>query len=64
MIEISLTELVLLLWAIAATATALHYRDTMRHAKNFLRAMIEDEGVRTKVLKEYEDFKAKVRRET
>ena len=62
MIEISLTELVLLLWAVAATATALHYKERLNVAKHFLRTMIEDEGMRTKVVGEYEKFKAKVSR--
>lgn len=59
MIEISLTEGLLLLWAVVATASALHYRDHSMAAKFMLRKFIEDKSVREHVLDEFEKFKAK-----
>ena len=57
MIEVSLTEMFLFAWAIGATGMWLQTRDELRGAKRFLRAMIEDETIRVKVLGEYEQFK-------
>lgn len=57
MIEVTLTEALLFAWAVGATAAWMQTRDDLRAAKLMLRAMIEDEDVRTKVLKSFEQFK-------
>ena len=59
MIEISMTELALLIWAVGATAAWMHSRDELKGAKRFLRAMIEDADIRDKVVGQYKEFKAK-----
>ena len=59
MIEISLTELLLLIWAVAASAAAFHYYDEERKSKFLLKAFVEDEKVREQVLRSYAEFKAK-----
>jgi hypothetical protein len=59
MMEISLTELMLLVWAVAASAAWWHMRDEERKAKFLLRAFVEDEKVREQVLRSYAEFKAR-----
>ena len=57
MLEISMTELALLIWAVGATAAWMHSRDETRMAKRMLRQMIENEEVRNHVLKSFDEFK-------
>lgn len=57
MIEFSLTEIALLVWAVASTAGWMQSRDELRGAKRMLRAMIEDEDVRNKIVNAFSEFK-------
>ena len=59
MLEISMTELALLMWAVGATAGWMHSRDELRGVKRFLRVLIEEDDVRNKVIGQYKEFKAK-----
>lgn len=59
MIEISLTEILLLIWAVAASGLATHYYNEERKSKFLLRMFVEDSSVREQVLRSYEEFKAK-----
>jgi hypothetical protein len=61
MIEISLTEILLLIWAVAASGLAMHYREEASKARFLLRAFVEDPKVRDQVVRSYEDFKARVK---
>lgn len=54
MIELSMTEFALLVWAGLATAVALHYRAESYAARFFIRKMLEDKGLRDKVVQEFE----------
>lgn len=56
MIEVSLTEIALFIWAVAATGAWLHSRDELRGTKMFVRAILEDEDIRNKVLAEHKKF--------
>ena len=57
MIEISMTEALLLLWAVGATATALHYKEQVGTAKHFIQAIIANEDLRNRMVEEYKKFK-------
>lgn len=59
MIEISLTELLLLIWAVGASAAAMHHRGEAAKSRFLLRAFVEDPMVREQVVRSYEEFKAK-----
>lgn len=59
MIEISLTEILLLIWAVAASGLATHYYNEERKVKFMLKAIIEDPKVREQVVRSFEEFKAK-----
>lgn len=52
MIEISITEVFLFCWAVLATAFALKYKQQERMSKLFVRALIEDEELRDKIVSE------------
>lgn len=52
MIEVSITEIVLFCWAGLATAFALKYKQQERMSKLFVRALIEDEELRDKIVSE------------
>ena len=52
MIEISITEVFLFCWAALATAFALKYKQQERMSKLFVRALIEDEELRDKIVSE------------
>ena len=56
MIEITFTEMVLLAWAVLATAAAFKYKDETRMCKRMMVAFIENKGVREQVLKAHEEF--------
>ena len=56
MIEVSLVDLVLMIWAGGATGLWLSTRDELRGAKVFIRAILEDEDIRNKVLDEHKKF--------
>jgi beta-lactamase regulating signal transducer with metallopeptidase domain len=52
MIEVSITEIILFCWAVLATAFALKYKQQERMSKLFVRALIEDEELRDKIVSE------------
>jgi hypothetical protein len=52
MIEVSVTEIALFCWAVLATAFALKYKQQERMSKLFVRALIEDEELRDKIVSE------------
>jgi hypothetical protein len=52
MIEVSITEIILFCWAVLATAYALKYKQQERMSKLFVRALIEDEDLRDKIVSE------------
>lgn len=59
MIEISLTEIVLIAWAGLATAAWLSAREDARVGKKMLALFIENEDVREQILKAHEEFMRK-----
>ena len=59
MIEVSLIDIVLMIWAGAATGFWFSTRDELRSAKVFIRAFLEDEEIRNKVLDEHKKFMAR-----
>lgn len=60
MIEVSLTEIALLVWAGLATAAALQYRTQERAMRLFLRHLLTDKGLRDKVVADYEEHTREV----
>lgn len=62
MIEFSLMEIVLFCWAALATGYALKYKSRAEAADFFARVLIENKGVRDKVVAEFEEFKAGLNR--
>ena len=59
MIEVSLVDLVLMIWAGGATGLWLSTRDELRGAKVFIRAILEDEEIRNKIVDEHKKFIAR-----
>lgn len=57
MIEFSFTELVLLVWAITATASAFHYKDKAKMAGLIIHKIVDDTELYTKMRKQWVDFK-------
>ena len=55
MIEVSLIDMVLLIWAGGATGLWLSTRDELRGAKVFIRALLEDEHIRNKIVADYKE---------
>jgi len=53
MIEITMTELALLIWAGVATSLWLSTREETKRAKMFVRAMLENEELRNDVVANY-----------
>ena len=53
MIEVTLIEVVLLVWAGLATAAALKYREDVRATRFMMRVFIEDKNVRDQMLASY-----------
>lgn len=53
MIEISMVELCLLIWAGVATSLWLSTREETKRAKMFVRAMLENEELRNDVVANY-----------
>ena len=56
MIEFSVTEIVLMLWAVLATASWLHAKDDARVAKKLLVHFIENKEAREQMLKAHAEF--------
>ena len=53
MIEITMTEFALLIWAVMATSLWLSTREETKRAKMFVRAMLENEELRNDVVANY-----------
>ena len=56
MIEITFTEMVLLAWAVFATAAAFKLRDEARSARRMLIVFIENKDAREQLLKAHDNF--------
>ena len=59
MIEITLTEMALLLWAFGMTALWMHAREDARVSKKMLRLFIENKDAREQIIKAHEEFMRK-----
>ena len=59
MIEISLTEIVFLVWAGLATAAWLSARDDARVSRKMLALFIENKDAREQIIKAHEEFMRK-----
>ena len=53
MIEFSITELVLLVWALLATALYMDTKRENRMAKHFIRHILDDDTERERIVGEY-----------
>jgi len=53
MIEFSITEMALLIWAILATAFYLDSKRENRMAKHFIRHLLDDDSERERIVGEY-----------
>ena len=60
MIEFSIAEIVLFIWAAVATAYAFRYRHEAYMAEFVLRKVIEDKKVRDHLVTEFEKFRESV----
>ena len=56
MIEISLTEIAMLVWAGLATAAWLNAREDARVSRKMLTLLIEDKNAREQIIKAHEEF--------
>lgn len=55
--DFTVLELVLIVWAVVATAGYFHMRDEARSARHILRMFIEDKEARDKLVESFEKFK-------
>lgn len=62
MIEISLTEIILLAWAVLATASWINARDDARVAKKILVHFIENKEARDQLIEAHAKFMEQVNR--
>lgn len=62
MIEFSVTEIVLMLWAVLATASWLHAKDDARVAKKLLVHFIENKEARDQLIEAHTKFMEQVNR--
>jgi hypothetical protein len=60
MIELSIAEIALFVWAAVATAYAFKYKHEAYMTEFVLRKVIEDEKVRNQLVGEYEKFRESV----
>jgi hypothetical protein len=60
MIEFTVTEFVLLCWAVLATAYAFKYKHEKRGADYFIRAILDDVELRNHLVDDYNKFKGSV----
>lgn len=61
MIEVTVTEIALFAWAMVATLYAFRFKAERNVAAAMTQKIIQDEGVRNEVLKQYEAWKANQR---
>ena len=64
MIEITATELGLLIWAILATAFYLDSKREVRMAKNFISHILDDDQERDRIVKEFKAVKRELENNT
>ena len=57
MIEVSLIDIALLVWAGLVTAGYLHERGQHKHAHNAMMAFLDDEDIRNEVVADYAKWK-------
>ena len=57
MIEFSITEIALFIWAILATAQAFKYREEARKSAFVLKLMLTEDEIRNNLVKDYKYFK-------
>ena len=57
MIEITFTEMVLVAWAVLATAAAFKFRGDVLLAKRVFMVFVENREAREQLLKSYKEFK-------
>ena len=57
MIEFTVTEFVLLCWAVVATAYMFRYKHEQRKTDVFIRAILDDAELRNLLVNEYAEFK-------
>lgn len=57
MIEFTVTEFVLLCWAVIATAYMFKYKQDKRGADHFIRAILDDVELRNHLVDDYNKFK-------
>jgi hypothetical protein len=55
MIEVSMTEIALMVWAGLATAVAFHYRAKEDMARKFVHALLRDRELRDRVVADFEE---------
>jgi hypothetical protein len=60
MVEFSFIELVLLMWAVLATAGYLNAKQDAKVARHILRVFVEDADARKQMVDAFEEFKKKV----
>lgn len=59
MIEITLTEMALFIWAVATTALWIHAREDAKSSKRLLVVFIENKDAREQILKAHDEFMRK-----
>lgn len=59
MIEITLTEMALFIWAVATTALWIRARDDAKTSKRFLILFIENKDAREQMIKSHDEFMRK-----
>ena len=64
MIEVSLTEIFLFAWATLATGYACKYKAEERKANHFIKLILTDKEMRTKITEDFDEFWEKDRKST
>jgi hypothetical protein len=64
MIELSITELVLLVWALLATAFYLDSKRENRMANHFIRHLLDDDQERDRIVGEYKAAQSEAKSNT
>ena len=57
MIEFSIAEIALFIWAILATAQAFKYRDELHKVNFVLKLMLNEEAIREDIVRDFKKFK-------
>jgi len=64
MIEFSITELVLLVWALLATAFYVDTKREIRMANHFIRHLLDDDQERERIVSEYKTARSEAKSNT